>query len=80
MLYVVDYIHLIEKDTRVNDVEGRIVQNAGEDDVLEELESVGVVDFPLNSSISDGDRGMEMSILPEKFPVIRFVIWEFRII
>jgi hypothetical protein len=36
--------------------------------------------LPLYGIISDGDRGMETGVLPEKFSVIRLVIWEFRVI
>jgi len=80
MLHVVNDIHLVEEDARVDDVECRIVQNACEYDILEELQSVGVMDLPLYGLISDGDRGMEMGVLLEKFPVIRLVIWEFGVI
>lgn len=38
------------------------------------------MDLPLDGLISDGDRRMEMGILAEEFPVICFVIREFRII
>ena len=38
------------------------------------------MNLPLDGFISDGDRRMEVGILPEEFSIIRFVIWEFRII
>jgi hypothetical protein len=38
------------------------------------------MDLPLNGFVSDGDRGMEVGVLTEELPVIRFVIWEFRVI
>jgi len=80
VLYMIDNIHLVEEDARVDDVECRIIQNAGEHDILEELQPVGMVDFPFNGLISDRDRGMEVGVLPEELPVIRFVIREFRVI
>lgn len=37
MLYVIDDIHLVKEDAGVNDVECRIIQDTGENDVFEEL-------------------------------------------
>jgi len=52
-LYMGDDVNLVEDDARVEDVEGRVVEDACEHDVFEELETIGMVNFSLDVLIID---------------------------
>lgn len=77
---MVDDVNLIEDDTGIEDIKCGIVQSACKDDVFEELESVGVVDFPLNGHVAHDYRLMELSSIVEEITVVGFVAWEIWII
>jgi hypothetical protein len=38
------------------------------------------MDLPLDGFVPDGNRGVEVGVLLEELPVIRFMIREFRVI
>jgi len=59
-LYVVDNVDLVEENQRVEDGEGGVVQDAGQDDVFEVLQAVYVVDLPLDLGILDFDDFSEL--------------------
>jgi len=77
---VVDYVDLVEDDARIEDIEGGVVESARKDDVFEELQTVGVVDFLLDHDILYGDRLVKFRGYVEKLSVVRFVIWELGVI
>lgn len=80
LLHVSDDIYLVKDYARVEYVEGRVVQGPGQNDVFEELESVSMMDFPLNGCIADRDGLVEAGCLVEKFTVVSFVAGEVRVI
>jgi hypothetical protein len=80
LLNVVDYVDLVEDDARIEDIEGGVVESARKDDVFEELQTVGVVDFLLDHDILYGDRLVKFRGYVEKLSVVRFVIWELGVI
>ncbi len=75
-----DDINLIEDNTRVKDVERRIVKSTSEDDIFEKLKSVGVVDLSLDCWIVNWDGLVKMSGLFEEISVVSFVGGEIGII
>lgn len=75
-----DDINLIEDNTRVKDVERRIVKSTSEDDIFEKLKSVGVVDLSLDCWVVNWDGLVEVSGLFEEISVVSFVGGEIGII
>lgn len=73
-------INLIENDARVEHVEGRIVKYTGECDILQELETVCVMNLLRYDRIVDGYRLVEVSRLTEEFAIVSLVSREFRVI
>lgn len=71
---------MVEEDTRVEDIEGRIIDCARQYDILQELESVGVVDLFLYALVSNRDGLMEAGCLAEKVAVVRLVSGKFRVV
>jgi hypothetical protein len=80
LLYVGDDVNLVEDNTGVEDVECGVIQSACEDDVFEELKSVGVVDFPLNGDVAHDYRLMELGSVMKEVAVVSFVSWEIWVI
>lgn len=77
MLHNVD---LVEEDKRVENGEGRVVEDACEDDVFNILEAVGVVDLFADVRFFDVDHFFETRGVREVLPVVCFVGGEIGII
>ena len=80
ILDVCDDVALVEDDGRVQNVEGRVVDRARKDDVLEELQTVCVVDLALDSLTTDGDGLVVLRCLAEEFAVVGFVVGELGVV
>ena len=79
-MHVIDDVNLVEKNARVENVEGRVVDVAGEYDVLEELQPVGVMDLPLYALVSYWYRLVKAGRLVQELPVVGFVGGEFWVV
>ena len=77
---MIDNINLIEYDTRIEDVERRVIQRAGEDNVFHELETVCVMDLLLDGFISYWYGLVKTGALVEEFAVVGFVHRELGIV
>ena len=80
ILDVCDDVDLVEDDGRVQNVEGRVVDGTRKHDVLEELQTVSMVDLLLDGVVPDGDGLMEVSGLTEEFAVVGLVVGEFWVV
>lgn len=79
-LDVLDDVRLIIKDEGVENVEGRILERAGEDDVFEILKSVGLMDFIPNRRILDLDRFAKSARARDEVSMTSFDLGEFRVV
>lgn len=77
---MIDDINLVEYDTRIEDIERRVIQCASEDDVFHELETICVMDLLLDGFISYGNGLVKMGALIEEFAVVGFVRRELGIV
>ena len=80
LLNVGDDVNLVEDDARVKDVERRVVKGTSQDDVLQELQPVGMVDFTLDTGVSNWDGLVKMRSLMQELAIVSFMTWKIRII
>ena len=79
-LHVIDDVNLVEKDARVEHVEGRVVDSAREHDVFEELEPIRMVHLSLDALVADRYRLVIAGRLMEEFTVVGLVGGEFWVV
>ena len=80
VLHMVDDVNLIEDDARVEHIERRVVEDAREDDVLEELQPVRVVHLLLHARVVQRDRLVEVGGRAQKVAVVRLVRRELGVV
>ena len=79
-LQVSDNVHLMKKDERVEDGEGRIIEDASQHHVLEILEPPGSMDLAADVFVFDGHDFLETRRILEILSMIGLVMWEILIV
>ena len=77
---MVDDLDLVEEDEGVENGEGRVVQYARQDHILEILQAPRVADFPADEGIFDRNDLFKAGLVREVLPMVGFVGGEFGII
>lgn len=77
---MLDNFDLVEEDERAEHGEGGIVQDSGQHNVFEVLETVRLVDFAANILIIDGHDFFEASLVAEPVPVVGLVAREIGVV
>ena len=77
---MIDDVNLVEKDARVEHVEGRVVDSARKHDVFEELEPIRMVHLSLDALVADRYRLVIAGRLMEEFTVVGLVGGEFWVV
>ena len=79
-LDVVDDVNLIEEDEGVEDIVRRVVQRPCHDDVLEELEAIGLHYLLFHPLFSERDDLLVLRGVLEVLSIRGFESWIFRVV
>ena len=80
LLNVVDDVHLVEYDAGIEDIERGVVNGAGKNNILQELQPVRLMDLALNSLVAKLDDIAELGVLTEKFTISCLVLGKFWVV
>ena len=77
---MLDDIDLVEEYERIKHRECRVVEDTGQDNVLQVLQAVCVVNLSFDGVVLDSDNLLELRLICKVLPMICLVKWKVRII
>lgn len=79
-LQMLNDVDLVKEDEGVENRKGGVVQNTGQDDILQVLQAISVVDLSFYAFIFDLYYFLEFGLVRQVLPMVRLVQWEVWII
>ena len=79
-LQVLDNIDLVEEDERVQHRKRRVIQNPGQDHILEVLQAICLVDLAVYLFVLDLDDLLEPPLVAQPLAMVRLVCREVRVV